>query len=80
MSDRDDGPISDGEILELRDNVTDFYHGIEDTDRLMRFARALLRREGERLVKEVSGPFDVVLVTKVTATIRRLLGVEETKP
>ena len=88
MTDRDDGPISDREILLLRREMTDFYNGIENTDTLLAFARALLRREGERLVAGIiagghtncenrSDRWEFCQARHSVEAIRRMLGVEE---
>jgi len=73
MTDRDDGPISDDEVCLLADD-----HDVLG-DGIVQFARALLRHEGERLIQAIPALADFA-DDDVKECIRRMLGVEETKP
>ena len=88
MTDRDDGPISDEEIGKLWARYwTPYSKGRIDVA-LPRFTRALLRREGERLVAGLiagghtncenrSDRWEFCQARHSVEAIRRMLGVEE---
>jgi hypothetical protein len=80
MTDRDDGPISDEEIGKLWARYwTPYSKGRIDVA-LPRFTRALLRREGERLLQLIDNLLDAeTAIDSVDGkrAICRMLGVEE---
>jgi hypothetical protein len=81
MTDRDDGPISDDQILDTYDSVD----GDNELQDAVLFARALLRREGERLINQHAKPMltmdELHHLTKVhiidAKHVRRMFGIKE---
>jgi len=80
MTAREDGPISDAAIHDLALEEGIFGQDGPSADDAVAFARALLRREGERLLQLIDNLLDAeTAIDSVDGkrAICRMLGVEE---